>query len=242
MSIPKNSPLSSERQSELQDYLNILRDPSQDDDQERLYSCNVAELEYLALLFPRRSKLSWNDKQLQDQILHIRKRLLNKQFVFTEENKQRLLSLNERLMKTLEVAREEVKKAQGELEEWMSPKDENLHDYEIDARVTPYILVPDEDGELGEPDDGILELLNYVLNDNLISFSFRGMDESIYFDTELNWAGYEHIGEGHLTDHYICYAMSNIFNHSPYSLEDILRINSLWTDILIEKQTFSEVF
>jgi hypothetical protein len=125
-----------------------------------------------------------------------------------------------------------------ELEKRIAGNDKFLHDYEIEVVITPRILVQGEDGEWEEPDEGIYELLQSDINPIVISFDPRHCNaDEIHFNKELNWSRL-FARNGELDEHYICYGMHELYDHSLYALSDILKINDLWADIKMELQHY----
>jgi hypothetical protein len=203
---------------------------------------SIEKLEEKALQIWSARRKKRNREELKS-ILRDRQSKLNEQFVFTPENMEKILDLNQRLMNCFEKAKEEGLKLFHDMETRMTNGDPFLQDYEIEANIIPVIIIQNKkDGEWEEPDDGILCLLNELCPSSILNLNIKGgIDtDDIYFKKSLNWNEMVGARNGELDEHYICYAMHELYEHAFYSLQDIIQINTLWVDINVRHQHFVE--
>jgi hypothetical protein len=188
-------------------------------------------------------------KNAIEEMLFVRKMKLNNEFVFTQGNIEKILRLNQRFMECFEKLKKESAAIVEELEAKINNNDPFLQDYEIEAKVTPFILAQDEDsGECVEPHSGIYELLRDVLPDFILQFDPRCLlkqhqfyqENEIHCDKSTNWNNLVGAKNGELADHYISYALHELYDHTLYSISDILKINELWVEIKVTYQNFVE--
>jgi len=192
----------------------------------------------------------WKDSsesvdEVVESYLSVRKRKLNATFEWTSENVEKLLNLNQKLIDCFEKLRDEALPLIKTLRRRINEKDVFLHDVNMDARVTPYILMPDEDGKLSEPENGIELILTESLNkhcDLYVWFIFdeENAAEMIYLNKEQNWNIEPHF-EGKFDNHFISQAIHDLYDHTHWSFPDMLRINHLWTELQIVHQHFENV-
>jgi hypothetical protein len=181
------------------------------------------------------------NKKYLTNILRIRQEKLNREFVFTPENIQKILCLDRWIMDCFEKLKEEALKILPDLDKRIENKDLFLHDYEVEVKVIPSILFPDEEGEMSEPTEGIYEVLDRYLPEFILSFSISHLDsDNIHFDKSLNWNNLIGATNGELADYYISYALHELSEHALYSLSDIIQINDLWSEITVSYQHFEK--
>jgi hypothetical protein len=213
---------------------------------EELEQYSVAELEAMAIEFEakirkRSWKKSWEDDRHLKRILSVRREKLNAEFVFTPENIAKILRLNQQLMDGMEKLRKEGEKIVRNLEERVKNNDPFLHDYEINATISPLIKEPDEDGDMSEPDEGIYCLLNSVFSNEGICLNFdpRLDSNDRYFDKTIN-CNRIMAKNGELDDYFISRALCNFHDYTEWSWQDIIKINELWCEIYVRHQHFVE--
>jgi hypothetical protein len=198
----------------------------------------VEQLEDMILAHRATIKYAKRDDKLEE-LLYERQHKINKSFEWTPQNMEKLLHLDQKVMNCFEKMRNEAMppliKA---LEKYSDDKD----GFEIKAMVTPFILVPDEDGELSEPEDGIESILHEMLDDYILKFNLKikGKRKNLHLEKDLNW-NIDSCLQGKLAEHYISYAIHQLVDHSCWSLADILRINHLGATMHIEHQNFEDV-
>jgi hypothetical protein len=189
----------------------------------------------------------WNiSKTMDDELdvyLETRQRKINKTFEWTPENMEKLLQLNQKLINCFEKLKKEAKPVVEALQKRVDEKDDFLHDFEIEARVRVFILVPDEDGELDEPENGIERVLHDSMPEFVLSVgvnSIELLNDIIYLEKDVNWNIFAPFKEK-FSEHFISYAIHDLYDHTYLSLPDILRINQLWTELEITLQNFEDI-
>jgi hypothetical protein len=124
------------------------------------------------------------------EYLGIRKYKLNKAFEWTPENMEKFISINQKLNDCWEKLYIEAQSIFKTLNKRVEENDDFLHDFEIEARVNPFIYVPDEDGDMIEVQDCVEEVLIDLVHDDLTinRADFKGGEEYCwYLDREQNW-------------------------------------------------------
>jgi hypothetical protein len=167
---------------------------------------------------------------------------LNKNFEWTNENKQKLLYVNDKFMKVFESAYKEAHSAACELENRIKNNDKFIKDYEIEIKIHPYMndLFYDEiNGSIG-----------YILSEPLsnfppINYSFGHSSydneikrKPIYLDKSLNW-NIEYFGDI-FKDDYICCEIHDLLVTHVWSFNDIINICKIWTDVEVIHQHYIE--
>jgi len=165
----------------------------------------------------------WNAKQEVDEelkdLMSIRKWKINDTFEWTPENKEKFLRLNQKFINHFEKLRDEAVPIIKMLQKRIEDKDEFLHDFYLEVKITPYIYVPDENGAICEAEDGMERILDEILNEHLVPNIWgiekeEDITESIYFDTKQNW-NIETYFEGKFDGDFISQAIHDLYDHSP---------------------------
>jgi hypothetical protein len=197
---------------------------------------SVEELEHLAI----------NGKfEKIKNILQKRRCKLNREFQWTPENIEKLLELDSKLIACFKKMKTEAVSIFEMQQRRIDNKDAFLHDFNLDMKVTPFILVPDaEEGKLVEPEDGIYQVLMENLPDVLLSATMFSIDSfsGLYLDKSLNWNECDGLSHGELSEYYISYAIHDLYDHTMLSIPDILKINQLWAEVTVCHQHFVDLF
>ena len=178
--------------------------------------------------------------------MSVRQYKINENFVWTPENIDKLLALNQKLISCFEKLIEEAKPIVKALQKRVDEKDAFLHDFEIEANIKPFILVPDEDGKLCEPESGIELILMENLPKSVLAFDPKRniiedtLNENIHLKKDLNW-NIDGLLRGKFDDHHISYAIHELHDHTCWSFPDILKINHLWSELRVRFQNFENV-
>ncbi|GHV11534.1 hypothetical protein FACS1894162_7070 [Bacteroidia bacterium] len=186
------------------------------------------------------------DEDELEAALSVRQWKLNEVFEWTPENKEKLLHLNTKLIECFEKLKAEATIHLKTLEH--RRKDANdafLQDFEIEAKVMPYIFAKDEVlGNTYEFDSPIAEVLNADWNDYVnLQFSISNMDDLnriLYLNREQNW-NIDHWFKGQFDEHFISQAIHDLYDHTNWSFQDILKINYLWANVTVDYQHFEEI-
>ena len=207
---------------------------------------NIEEIETLILSHCNvKKKRDKADEKLEDY-LYERRSKMNKNFEWTPENIDKLLALNQKFMSCFENMIEEAKPIVKALQKRRDEKDAFLHDFEIEINIKPFILVPNEDGKLCEPASGIEQILidslpRYIINLNPKDYIIKdNLNKNIHFSKDLSW-NIESL-KGISDDHYICYAIHELCDHTCWSIPDVLRINHLWSEVRVRYQNLEDVY
>ncbi|MDR0865007.1 MAG: hypothetical protein LBO74_08755 [Candidatus Symbiothrix sp.] len=211
---------------------------------EELAQHSVAELEAMAIEFVAKIrkgswKKSWEDDLQLKNILSVRHQKLNDEFVFTPENIEKILRINQKLMEGMEKLRKEEEAIICNFEERMKNNDSFLNDYEIEAQIMPFIMEQDENGQnMGEPDKGIYCLLHTLFPDDCC-LHFDPRWDDTYFDKKQN-CNRIMAKNGELDDYFISLALCDFHDYTQWSWQDIIKINELWCEVKVTHQHFVE--
>jgi hypothetical protein len=206
------------------------------DEIERLEKHSVPELETMAI---ESDKHKAKDDTLAD-ILYVRQEKLNDAFVFTPENIEKILWIDRQLKDRINKLQQEGERIVRRLEREIKKKNSLFNDYEIMVLVFPKILEwSEEEQSMIEPEDRIHELLECNSHhDTHIEFD-PSYKHNCYFDEEkLNWNNMIGARNGEFEGHHIGYAMHELYDHTLWSLPDIVKINEFWYDIRVEYQHY----
>lgn len=170
------------------------------------------------------------DEKLKEMLAE-RKHRLNANFVWTPENKQKIIELNNGLLERYREAYNELVRITNEFEERYRTGDNNYKDYTIDVEF--WYNAPETDNE--EENDlqsNLCEETNFW-GPSLSSRSYnrdKGLMiepfEKAMFIDEQSW-NENPFNVKELDDTYIYYFMHDIFDHNDtYSLEDAVKMKA----------------
>jgi hypothetical protein len=174
-------------------------------------------------------------------ILFERVMKLDNNFEWTNENKQKLLNVNDKLMQVFECAYNEALSVAGELENRIKNNDTFIKDYEIEIKMTPYT------SDRFYNDDANGNKIGYILSEpnpplSLINFSFGHTnfhhEKPIYMDKTMNW-NIQYFGDA-FKDNYICYEIHELLDTHIWSLYDIINIDKIRADVEVIHQHYIE--
>jgi hypothetical protein len=211
------------------------------DDAIKLYPLEMLELLAIELYEEsiRNKYLDIND--LLDDILSERTTRLNSIFEWTDENKEKLLKINDTFMHVFEKAYNKAFSSAQELEKKIKKNDEFIKDYEIEINVTPYLQDKfyGAGGGIGfalsEPLSGHYLLpLNCSINHRY----YPDTSMPIYLDKTRNW-NIEYF-DNIFVDNYIGYAIHALLDTGIWSFHDIINIAKIQADIEITYQYYTE--
>ncbi|MDR1895530.1 MAG: hypothetical protein LBR10_01915 [Prevotellaceae bacterium] len=211
-------------------------------EREKLETYTVEQLE--AMILSRWNASETVDDELEDY-LSARKRKINDAFEWTPDNIEKLLRLNQKLIGCFEKLRDEAKSIVKTFQKRIKEKDEFLHDFDIEARITPYIYVPDENGNLNEAELGMERILTDSLNEYTVLYHWYDVEgenigDMLYLDKEQNWNDDPQF-EGKFDGHFISQSIHDLYDHTCWSFLDILKINHLWADLRVVHQHFEDI-
>lgn len=182
-------------------------------------------------------KDSRNRKRNLQQMLFERQQELDDAFIWTPRKVSRLVCIGKKVEKCLEKMWDEVLRVREVSFGRMRRGGEVfLHDFEIRARIVPFIYSTNENGEWIE-NEGIFEILcDWAMDFALIGFA---NDSSLYFDRSLNWnSATPAFRCDELKGVYINYALHELSDHCYWSISDILSIDELWGEVVVTHQHF----
>jgi hypothetical protein len=221
-----------------------------------LKTCSVEELEAIAIDM---QKTYGHFIDPLKNVMSVRKRKLNRAFVYTAENKARLLRVNARLMDAFEKADIEKQRVVNNLQQRLDGNDEFLHDFEVEVKITPYFN--ENCFDINNDDNygfTILSVLNAILPDYILGY-YQDDDVTdvtddtddtdvtddypnvpIYFIKELNWNECCGLSHGELAEEYISYGIHELYDSTEWSLQDILNIDNFWVEVKVWHQHFEK--
>ena len=173
-----------------------------------------------------------------EQLLSERRRRLNAEFQWTEENRARFKAVNDELFDACNKGWEEALDTAKALEARIKSRDAFLKDYEIDVTITAY---PNIGGNREAA-----EILGYHLGEDYhcsrvgeISHSRYKHDtdiDSLPMTVDKNVNSNIEYFDGEFWDDYICYTIHRMLDSHIWSFPDILSICSIWVDVKVEHQ------
>jgi hypothetical protein len=224
--------------------LDLLKESDYNQMRSKLESFSVDELEILALDYASLNHHNVHYEpgifcSILTWILLTRSHKLNRNFEPASMDIDHYLHLNDRIESSLKKAVAEAKNLVPPLDKRIKEKDPFLDDYEIRIKLIPLIIVEDQTTkERYEVENGIYRLLC----DTSPNFSYR-LEELTVKDNlmfEENWYDLCGMPRDKLIGHHICYFMHEIWEHTHWSIPDILHINEVWTEVCLRYQHFEE--
>jgi len=170
-----------------------------------------------------------------DEVLRERKWRMNQDFKFTQKNVIRFVKINNMFVDCQKKAFAEAKPVRQRLARRLKNQDAFIEDFEMEIQMQPYI----------HNASGIHEVLQDITHASSALLTrdarLRRHHDSRNLE-RLNWNDCDGLSHGELADYHICYAMHELYDHSYWSLPDILKITQIWTDVTIIHQHFAKVF
>jgi Leucine-rich repeat (LRR) protein len=208
---------------------------------------SLKELETLIVSAPGRRKADETEKEIVGDMLRERRRRLNRKFKWTPENIDRAAAVSDMFLAAWEEGYAKAKFIIDALYEKETDKAAFWEKYEAEIILDPEILFPDtETGEPEYPRDNVYEVLmdyldsefemNISINGdedyNPVTKEERGFRENIHICRDLSW-NIEGFGDIDLAGKYICYALHILYSDNEWANEDILKINSISSQVRI---------
>ena len=207
--------------------------------------CSVTDLEDIACTFSPKNE---DEKALLKDILKIRVSKLDSNFVLTEQYKKQLLELNEKIKNGFAIALNEAKRLLKDMNRKIHSKDQFVHNFEMEFRVTPFFYKPKIGIEsiLIERENVIYNKLYNSLSEYFwkedITNKFRERDSKNEFVSSLRYdndIGYNfECFNGAFDDRVFCYALYELKNTKILSWYDILKIRDIWVEINVTHKHF----
>jgi hypothetical protein len=225
----------------LQMTLNKLKEHSYDAQINEIKQFSVETLEKLSVILYKEyfnmGYTKFKKFDLLNSILHERVNKINSNFEWTNENKSKLLKINEKIIQTFEKAYNEAISTAKKLEKRISKNDNYLKDYEIDIKISLYMS-----DEYYDKSNNIGRVLSepisnfYPINDSFGHTHYHGYLDNlpIYLDKTKNWNTeyFDNIFE----NDYIGYAIHALLITRQWSFKDIISINKIWADVEVKHQ------
>jgi len=175
------------------------------------------------------------DNKLKE-LLSARKEKIDNAFMWTPEAKASLLHLNHELIRRFEMMRDEALPYLKALQQRVDEKDTILKMFHSRAKIDVFIYTPDEEGILCEPYNKIESVLMQDSKDILTTDIRYNEDKAdigtYYLEEDYNWNIYPPLGKM-FDDHFISYAIAELHNYTYMSIQDILRINEIRSELQI---------
>ena len=179
---------------------------------------------------------------LLDIILSERVTKIHRNFEWTNEGKEKLLIINDRIMQTFEKAYNEAVSVINELDNKMKNNDSFIKDYDVTIKLTFYMEDEYYEGSAGsigfvlsEPLSGCSPI-EYFLGHSDLRRDFQ--ETPVYLDKTMNW-NTEYFNNA-FADKYICYAIHELLDADRWSFIDIINIKKIWADVEVKHQYFIE--
>ena len=207
----------------------------------------IQKLEELALYLYNNERKYPKDElhYLLDDILSERVMQMNKNFEWTEENKQKFLDINDNFIKIFENAYNEALKIAEDLESRIKNNDSFIKDYDIEIQIQPYI----KDEKNYEDIDGCFALVLceplsslYPINHGIgHSYYEKILTETpIYLDKSFNW-NLENCFGRIFENNYIGYAIHELQDSNKWSFFDIINIVKIFAEVKVYHQNFIDI-
>jgi hypothetical protein len=200
----------------------------------------IDELERIAIRANKRG-----DEEELEAALHNRQWKLNQTLEWTAENKEKLLRLNGKLINCFGKLKTEARAlCETLLCRRRDVNDDFLHDFEIEAKVKPFVFAQIDGMNTYEFESGIYDVLDDDWNDFMnLKFSINKEDlnegEILYLNQKQNW-NTDHWFKGQFDNHFISQGIHDLYDHTNWSFHDILKINYLGADLVVRYQHFME--
>ena len=181
---------------------------------------------------------------LLDIILSERVAKIHRHFEWTGENEEKLLKVNEEIMKTFKKAYNEAVSVLNELDKRKKNNDDFIMDYDVTVRSHFYMEdenYQDKNGSIGfvlsEPISGFSPI-EYFLGHSTSQINLK--DIPIYLDKEKNWNSEYFNNE--FNDKYICYAIHELLDTDRWSFYDIIGIKKICAEVEIKHQYINLIY
>jgi hypothetical protein len=172
---------------------------------------------------------------LLNEILQFRAKKQNAEFEWTDAKREKFIAVSSALTETFRAAYEEAVSEAKNLEKRIANGDKFITDYEIEARVEPYITSSDSSDFTFA--NVLCESTGGVPITHSISHAhfWQAISETpIYLDTALNWN--IEVLASMFTNEYIGYCIHALLESCCWSFADILNIETLRSEVLVIRQ------
>ena len=217
-----------------------------DKQSKKIEQYSVETLEQIAIKFYEEGYSHYRlgeDDIILHSILHERISILNNEFEWTNENKEKILRINEMITQTFQKAHNEALYSAKELKNKILKNDDFIKDFDIEIELSFYMNDEYYDENRGS--------IGYVLSEpvsiyNPIKYTIGGpdtlqfamSDKPIFLNETLNWN--KDFGDI-FSNNYIGYGLYSLMETLHWSFKDILNINRICADVKVIHQYNIEI-
>ena len=175
---------------------------------------------------------------LREQFLK-RKHELNKEFEWSQENREKIVEISDYFMREFQAAYDEAKKQSKILRERISDGDLFVNDCAFEIKLSFYYADIFEKCD-DEKDDYDSDIDDFVSENCEIKYhSYRdyryGRENPIYIDREDNW-NIEIFPKDWDENMYVSYAVHQLVCDGILSFQDLLRIKHIFSEVVVRIQ------
>ena len=194
----------------------------------------------------RRGK--WYDPKILDQMqtqLILRRNILNRMFVPSEDNLKKLISINDHLYSLTMKLHKRVQKLYAAKSLWF---DDHDFDDSFNLEGTLQFVYNDSESVLGLNDDSYYgsdfeEMIETIYKFHTIRLKYieTANPDIPQLDDGKSWNEYpfhDSVYDGII----ICHAVHSLCDHQLYSIPDLLRLNDFWAEVKLEVQSITNQF
>jgi len=185
------------------------------------------------------------EEYLIEQLLIERCRRLSEDFEWTEENRTRLLLVNDELFNACKKGWHEALEKAKILEKRIKSKDSFLKDYEIRIKINTYPKINGIARDVAECIESYLaeEMLPDIESISHCHYKKVTLNDQEFpkymVDDNTNW-NMEYFGDT-FKDDYICYLTHCMLDTGVWSFRDIISIERVWVDVEVTYQTYMDI-
>lgn len=208
---------------------------------ENLHSINLDNdiIQKFDIYRKKKFKTPFGEHAVLCDLLNERKRRLDNEFDFSEENMEKLRKIDGLLRESSKAIAKKTEKIFNEAKQRVEA-DGFTHDFEIESFIRPNV-----DALWEEDQTTILDVIDEVWENNNL---YSGIGRSAFYDScnaveylnELEMDDGRCITNTPLDNLKFCWAFHNLIEHSLYALVDILHIPEFWNEVQIRYQNFVE--
>ena len=177
------------------------------------------------------------------KVLSERRRRLNADFEWTDENKARFLFVNDQLYEVSKKGWDEAKETAAALEKRIKRRDSFLKDYEIEVTLNAYPKITGPRESAKRVNYYLAEKANMPGNMSISHFRYKHDKNEehtpLMIDKKTNWN--REYFNGEFENSYICYAIHWMLDTHVWSFPDILSIQEIWVDVNVAYQHWARV-
>jgi len=170
---------------------------------------------------------------------------LNNAFLWTDENKQVFLNINDKLKASFEKAYKKALAVADELEERIKDNDDFINYYEIEISLTIFMKKPFPDDDkssykfdnvLSEPKSSTPAQISYDFGHNWYKKIIN--ETPVHLDRSRSLWDWDEYLQDQFNIGGICYAMCLLLDSDEWSFADIVKIDTIYADVKVSHQNF----